>query len=75
MWGSWHKSQINFPATCTASDFYSARGLQGVGGLSTGGGGGVDTALWLDPPPSPKKGSIDPPPPKILPRLTPRPRR
>ena len=39
----------------------------------------VDTALWLDPPPKPPKGSLDPrpppPPPEILPRLTPRPRR
>ena len=32
---------------------------------------GVDTALWPDPPLK-KKGSIDaPPPPKVLPRLTP----
>ena len=36
-----------------------------------GGGGGVDTALWQDPPG--KKGAIDGPP-KILPRLTPGPR-
>ena len=35
--------------------------------------GGVDRAPWLDPPP-PKKGSIDRTP-KILPRLTPGPRR
>ena len=37
-------------------------------------GGGVDTTLWLDTPPS-KKGSIDAPPPpkKIPPRLTPGP--
>ena len=32
------------------------------------GGGGVDAALWLDPHPQPKKGSIDRTP-KILPRL------
>ena len=45
----------------------------GVGGLSTS-GGGVDTALWLDPPPPPPKGSIDRHP-KILPRLIRGPRR
>ena len=47
----------------------------GEGGLSFAARGGVDTALWLDPPPPHQhKGSIDGPP-KILPRLTPGPRR
>ena len=41
---------------------------EAVGGISTGGGAGVDTALWLDPPP--KRGLID-----ALRRLTPWPRR
>ena len=42
-----------------------------------GGGGGVDTAPWLDPFPHPKKGSIDGPPYKTDPptRLTPGDRR
>ena len=42
-----------------------------MGGLSQL-GGGVDTALWLDPPPQKKTGSIAGPP-KILLRLTPGP--
>ena len=29
--------------------------MAGVGGLSTWGGRGVDTALWLEPPPPQKK--------------------
>ena len=46
----------------------------GAGGLSIG-GGGVDRAPWLaPPPPPPKRCSIDGTP-KILPRLTPGPRR
>ena len=47
----------------------------GGGGGSTpgGGGGGVDRAPWLDPSPQ-EKGSIGGPP-KILPRLTPGPRK
>ena len=44
----------------------------GEAGFSFPGGGGVDRALRPDPPPSPKKGSIDRTP-KILPRLTPGP--
>ena len=49
-------------------------GGTGATGLAIEGGGGrgVDRAPWLDPPP--KKGSIDGTP-KILPRLTPGPRR
>ena len=37
--------------------------MTGGGRAFVCGGVGVDTGLWLDPP-SPKKGSIDAPPPK-----------
>ena len=44
----------------------SSPGGGGRGGwhkVVSGGRGGVDTALWLDPPRQPQKGSIDAPPP------------
>ena len=55
----------------------SATRDEGADGLSiegVRGGGGVDSAPWLAPPPPPKRGSIDRTP-KILLRLTPGPRR
>ena len=61
----------NLLALPQIDDRLSGAARQRATGLSLP-GGGVDTALWLEPPP--QKDQLKAPP-KILPRLTPRPRR
>ena len=62
-----HSSKHSIP--CRHVSRYTPR-LHGGVGFQLGGSGG-DAALWLDPPL--KRAQLAPPPPQILPRLTPGP--